>query len=436
MNVVDAAAAAAPGPGSYLAIDNSGDSDGEFGSSGSPTRGGGGRRGGKKVSAFFASQSQRLRADGQIAGPTRDAAQPGPGTYAIAEGAFDRVARTHVPEQFQFFGSKSARLGGGGGGGSGPLHANNSSAFATPGPGTYQIKSALRTGAEPGALLHGSPASAVSGSGQAGLSFASSSVRFAPAGAEEKEALPGPGAYLSQRNTALELSKKIFGRNTSFGTTESRFRVSAADTSLAGSAANSALAPGSYETNKSTLGSKGKKPLSVFVSATRRFDAASGRRADEQALALAAAQQGASSFNQSVPRGIGSEPTWGNGARNNPSAAFATLAPPRFGGAEQRALAKQRAQAAALGPGAYEINVSSINAGHGSNLYFQHGAAAASSATDGSAAFKTTQRSALAPGNVYARDVVPGPGSYARDVTRAPSSFLKRSFNITIATEV
>jgi hypothetical protein len=92
--------------------------------------------------------------------------------------------------------------------------------------------------------------------------------------------------------------------------------------------------------------SRGRKPLSVFVSSTARFDAASGRRADEQALAMASAQHGAASYGEHVPIGIGSEPSWGNGARNNPSAAFANPNGQRF---DDRSTMKSRIAAANLG---------------------------------------------------------------------------------------
>jgi hypothetical protein len=152
-------------PGQYLSIDGGSLIDG--GGDGVVRGGGRGRNGGaKKVSAFFASQSKRLRSDGQIDGPVRDQL-PGsahthacidvglsiyspfvsvcsiqfishvcpllcsPGTYA-ASSAFDKVAQTRVPEQFQFFGSKTSRDTGPGATGS-TMGRGRAATYATPG---------------------------------------------------------------------------------------------------------------------------------------------------------------------------------------------------------------------------------------------------------------------------------------------------------------
>lgn len=382
-----------PGPGSFFT-----ESD-----SASTVRGGGrGSRAGKKVSAFFASTAPRLRTSENLGGARKDPV-PGPGSYS-AHSDFDRLASTFVPEALQFFGSRTGRM-------QGPdSHYAKHGSNPTPGPGSYPVKSSIKSGA-PDARGATDPYVTPA-------SFASSAPRFEP---DRFADLPGPGAFLDQTNTSLELSKKIFGRNTSFGTTEQRFTLSHANGSrVTASSRSDSIGPGVYETNRSSL-RPGKKPLSVFVSATKRFDAASGRRAEEEQRAVAlGAQEGAESFMRAPVRGIGSEPSYGNAARNNPSAAFAA-AMPRF---DDRSRIKAMASSPSVGPGSYQSNA-------GANLYRRAPAVSSS--------FKTTQRD-QGPNNVYAQlggaTESPGPGTYTKDVSRTPSSFIKKSFNITIATEV
>lgn len=358
-------AASLPGPGSYTAPIET-----------EP------KRKGKKVSPFFASKVSRLRTaaegDGPRIGPH---AVPGPGTYS-ASSDFDRVASTFVPEQYQFFGSKTSRVVGG------IIAASN----PTPGPGTYQMAGSLKSGeaADPYA-----PKAA----------FKSTSHRFA---ADPQRDVPGPGAYRALTNTSVELSKKIFGRNTSFGTTEQRFHAEAAKEA----SANADLGPTSYSPRHTGAIRQARKPLSVFVSATKRFDAASGKSATEEKQNAERAQQAYASSMASVPIGIGSEPVFGNHSQARAQSSAFAAKQPRFDG---RPLVKSQASSPAIGPGTYAPNAT--------NLY--RAAPAVSSA------FKSIERSA---GGVYKKDQVPGPGTYTKDVTSPNnSSFITRSFNITIS---
>mmetsp|Transcript_689 Transcript_689/g.918 ORF Transcript_689/g.918 Transcript_689/m.918 type:complete len:549 (+) Transcript_689:27-1673(+) len=162
---------------------------------------------------------------------------PGPGQYDIAHiSDFNKVTNNHVSEHFQFFGSKASR--------SKDFEGNGS----VPGPGEYNAPSSFK-GVVDTDLTD-----------DLGKAFSTSSVRFSEG---KSVAMPGPGQYENNPNISHDLSRKIFGRNASFGTTSSRFSVSAEYLER-----KKVPGPGAY-TEKKLL--KENRPQSVFASSTRRF---------------------------------------------------------------------------------------------------------------------------------------------------------------------
>jgi hypothetical protein len=352
------------------------------------------RRKGKKISPFFASKVNRLKSlDGDTSKGAREPV-PGPGTYAVSS-SFDRITSAFVPEAYQFFGSKTNRVVGG------ILPANN----VTPGPGSYKIPSSTLKVGDPSTSDPYAPS----------LAFKSTSTRFEKDRSVEQ---PGPGAYRDLSNTSVELAKKIFGRNTSFGTTEQRF--AAEKQAQHARAQFSDLGPTSYSPRHTGAIKLGRKPLSVFVSATKRFDAASGKSVQEEKTNVDRANQAVASFLASQPVGIGHEPMWGNYSKHQAASSAFAAKTDRF---DERSARKLLASSPAVGPGTYHTSYTA----NAANLY--------RTAPAVSSSFKATSRDAAGGLNsVYKKENVPGPGSYQRDLT-APqnSTFITRSFNITIA---
>lgn len=404
-----------PAPGQYApAWGNEGADDGRAASPSRSVGGGTSRsRPRSRPSPSFASTVSRLRADapGSLIerGGKRDAV-PGPGSYSHAfPSAFDRATKQYVPASLQFFGTKSQRF----------LPEGKARAILpqspTPGPGSYQIPSSIRVRSNSSPVRSPSkdldPSSPLSPQ----HAFFTSYKRFTSL---PNESVPGPGAYVSLPNTSLELSRKIFGRNTSFGTTEERFHHVTADTLKPGvGKAATEVGPGSYETTN-TPTRQTRKPLSVFVSTSKRFGGGSAKHETEEktasssAVSLSGRHSSPSPTRESRPaRGLGSEPSRGSSVHARPSSSFASHAS-RFNDLPFR---KKAVETCAVGPGSYEANPT--------NIY----RAAPAVSSSFKAPSRARQRIGPKP------ESVPGPGSYTADVTSPESSsFIKRSFNITI----
>lgn len=142
-----------------------------------------------KPTSTFASGSKRWD-------KFTDSKAPGPGTYR-AKSSFDPHPDGYIPEAYQYFGSKVDRK---------LTHIDMKN--PVPGPGTYTMGSLFTGRKKEDDLEETGP-----------LPFQSTSQRFT----ERHEAVPGPGAYTELNNLSYDLSKKVFSRNQSFGSTMKRF---------------------------------------------------------------------------------------------------------------------------------------------------------------------------------------------------------------------
>jgi hypothetical protein len=221
----------------------------------------------------------------------------------------------------------------------------------------------------------------------------------------------------------------VFGRNSSFGATQERFgfggNPSAVIKATSSSARNDDLGPGLYEPGNVSSIRHAKKPLSVFVSATKRFssEGAGGlKRVEEEKQSLMSNPPSSVDSSQSAPLlGMSNAHSYGHpAARGTGSSSFSSASGPRF---NERALRQSRALSEHIGPGSY----SGHNQANYANVY--------RTAVGVQSSFKSTEREQ--GGGMYKRERGPGPGAYTRDVTHPQNSqFIKRSFNITIATDV
>jgi hypothetical protein len=173
---------------------------------------------------------------------------PGPGAYVLPD-SFTKV-RASVPEALQCFGSTSKRS------------LEMQGAKRVPGPGAYDdLRSSFD--ADLGGVRMARRAAP----------FLSTGGRFD--GSKARAGLPGPGAYdeNNRNNFVAQLAKKRFSRGGNFGSTSKRF-VPQKEEEVSTSA-RPAPGPGSYETQRRVKhqGQLKKGPMSVFISATGRFNA-------------------------------------------------------------------------------------------------------------------------------------------------------------------
>lgn len=270
---------------------------------------------------------------------------PGPGKYERTS----VFASTEVPKDYQFFGSsstKSAQLFNG--------------APGLPGPGTY-AREVIEADTEDREYKGG---------------FSTKEARWQ---VKKKEPTPGPGKYIKQPNISEELSKKVFGRNTSFGNTMKRFQMPK-DTGKTGPG------PGHYTEKKLV------QPVlqsSVFLSEKERFKKGVGPMGPSPA-----------SYDPFVANGMNKDP-------ERPSQAF---------GVESRRAAKNKISKhgtrhlATVGPGSYDPP----------RAYEKTNMKRFSDPTTGQ--FRSmVQREFVSPSKL------PGPGTYENN-----ASFVKRSYNITV----
>lgn len=149
------------------------------------------RKSGKR-SASYISKRDRLP-------KTKPKDTPGPGAYMAISGFAKALEET--TQEFQFFGSKTERS-----------HVNRRlNSKSEPGPATYHEHLIKDVEEANGSTFQGG--------------FHSTSTRFTR---PKSAGTAGPGQYhdnLPHTNMGHELSKKVFGRNSSFGATEERMRV-------------------------------------------------------------------------------------------------------------------------------------------------------------------------------------------------------------------
>jgi len=198
----------------------------------------------KKPTATFASRVLRPhqlpdRSDNEAKKPV-----PGPGAYKVPD-SFQK-AKQAVPEMLQCFGSTSKRS------------VDMGGAKRVPGPGAYEE---VRSSFEPdmGAVRMARRVAP----------FMTTGGRFDQAAA--RESLPGPGAYdqSNRDNFVAHLVKKRFSRGGNFGSTSKRFMPQDAPPLEQPPAASA------YDTHSKparTQGQLKKGPMSVFLSATGRFN--------------------------------------------------------------------------------------------------------------------------------------------------------------------
>lgn len=393
----------APGPGTYTPDLTIGEGTGGV----TGAHAGGKRR--SKASSFFVSSVPKT---GKTAPVT--SATPGPGTYA-APSSFSSSTSTAVPPQYQFFGSRTSRS-----------VAELSASGPTPGPGTYYATSSSSVSSSPAALLLATDPYAPK------IPFGSNQGRFKMN--KEVVNIPGPGQYVPITNTAYELSKKIFSRNSSFGSTELRFsknnlvspayaftpgsishlvgKQSEEEKDGGGGGGGGSLGPGQYDlSSHSSFTNKNKKPSPTFLSSSKRFDS-SGRdksnahtRESKSADAATSSSTSSTSLSPSRPFHYDSfTNTYAPHVRKT-SSMFAANVPRFF------KLSTEQTASAALGPGQY--NVSTVPVSKKNTI-------------TAASAFKSNDHRFSHIGSI-----APGPGAYEG----GKNQWVKRSFNITIATE-
>lgn len=202
----------------------------------------------KRPTATFASRVLRPhqlpenRGDSEARKPV-----PGPGAYTIPD-SFQKV-RQSLPEAMQCFGSTSKRA----------LEFGAPNSKRVPGPGAYEeVRSAFDLDVGGGVRM-----------ARRAAPFLSTGARFDVR--KEEESKPGPGAYdeLNRYNFVAQLAKKRFSRGGNFGSTSKRFVQEAV------ASAAPPPGPGTYESEKPAKAIQGrlkKGPMSVFLSATGRFN--------------------------------------------------------------------------------------------------------------------------------------------------------------------
>jgi len=140
-----------------------------------------------KLSSAFKSAVKRETKQAEVT--------PGPGYY-------DSRSTLNVTQpgqnMYQFFGSKAQRTSPG-------------ATQSVPGPGTYDAPSAFK--AQEDFVDPSDP-------NQSAAPFTSTDARFHTS----VQKSPGPGNYNAYASMAHDLSKKVFGRNTSFASTQKRFQ--------------------------------------------------------------------------------------------------------------------------------------------------------------------------------------------------------------------
>lgn len=289
---------------------------------------------------------------------------PGPGHYDLGS-AFERALEQDDPE-YQFFGARTERTN------------PRSSKKSTPGPGSYG-----------GPLVKEFVAAVERRPHTAG--FQSTSSRFTRSSAASEL---GPGQYDTAPNISYELTKKMYGRNGSFGATEQRFAVPKLQTEVP--------PVGSYQERKLV---RPVKQNAVFQSSSTRMKGV-GKKSSPSPGSYDIASG-------DIDRGPTAD-------LNRSSAAFtSTSRKTKSVGTFKKSTQLN------IGPGAYETEGSLRNQTDtfkGSDASFR----------SSNPRFIGDKKEHRIPSYNSTQVEVPGPGTYDGD--RVNSGLVKGSFNITVAT--
>lgn len=326
---------------------------------------------------------------------------PGPGSYETLKA----IKLQSAPAQYQFFGSTSRRA----------YDVDTPSLLSapmqlkTPGPGHYAEK---RTSFVPARM------------GPDAAPFTSTQLRFhgGGGGGKHAQAAPGPGAY-SDTNAgglATNLNKKLVGRNGVFGTTTDRFQFFYQGN-------DDAPGPGTYSKGAELSGETtirhalARKPSSCFASGTSRFEGGGGGEGPGEAMTGAqGGAQGVQTAYGPPPGAYEMDDPWARVGRQRVPARHGERVfistQPRFkgGGAGGR----RRSAGETPGPGHYaEGSKSHLSRTQPPDLR----RAARAGFSSNSGRFKSSNT------------ITPGPGSY--NDARPGLTLIKRSFNVTLASE-
>lgn len=288
---------------------------------------------------------------------------PGPGHYDLGS-AFNRALEQGEPD-YQFFGSKTERT-----------QTSKLSKNSTPGPGSYGgavVKEYLQDNDRP-----------------ATAGFQSTSGRFTrPKTASEL----GPGQYDTQPNISYELSKKVFGRNSSFGATEQRFNQPKLQTEVP--------PVGTYQERKLV---RPVKQNSVFQSSSVRMS-----RSEKKNGPSPGSYDAPTTFDNRDPELARSSAAFKSTSRKVRSVGKA----------------KPRVDASKVGPGSYEAKDKLRNQ---TDIYKGNDASFRSS----NPRMGGQKKEHKIPSYNSSTIEVPGPGSY--DGENVNAGLVKGSFNITVST--